>query len=104
MNFKEILENDLNNVFFNSSEFAEEHNIHGRLLNIVLDNEHLMKRSKVEYEGVTVGDILYFVNAKEYGKPPKIGEVQNFDNIPCVVFDIRIDSGVYEVILKKNVS
>lgn len=102
MNFKEMLKSDLSNTFINVNEFGEMHNIDGRLLSVVVDNDHLMKRSKVEYEGVIVGDILYFINASLYGKPPKVGEVQRFDNIICEVFDIRISSGVYEIILKKN--
>lgn len=101
--FKDILKSDLD-IFFNDDEFAELHNIDGRIISIIVDNEHLMKRSKVEYEGVAVGDILYFVKEEEYGKLPKIGEVQRFDGVICEVFDIRSESGVYEVILKKNVS
>jgi len=99
--FKECLVED-SKVFFNNNEFSEKHNINGRLLNIVVDNNQLMNRSKVEYEGVMVGDILYYVTSEDYGKAPKVDEVQMYDNIPCKVFDVRIDSGMYEIILKRN--
>ncbi|WP_326514789.1 hypothetical protein [Clostridium intestinale] len=99
--FKECLVED-SKVFFNNNEFSEKHNINGRLLNIVVDNNQLMNRSKIEYEGVMVGDILYYVTSEDYGKAPKVDEVQMYDNIPCKVFDVRIDSGMYEIILKRS--
>jgi hypothetical protein len=100
---KDYIDSDLITIFC-MDEFAEEHTINGRKLPIILDNDRLMKRSKLEYDGITVGDILYFVRTSDYGVPPKPDEVQSFNNILCTVFDVRTDSGIYEVILKKNVS
>lgn len=100
---KDYIQSDIN-TFFNNDEFGEIHNIDGRLLSVLVDNDHLINRSKVEYEGVMAGDILYFINTSQFEKAPKIGDVQRFDNIICEVFDIRINSGTYEIILKKNVN
>ena len=45
MDFKEILQDDINNAFLDSSEFAEVHNLNGQEVNIVIDDntEYLKK-------------------------------------------------------------
>jgi hypothetical protein len=104
MSFKDIIQSDLNNVFFNISEFAEPHTIDGRALNVIVDNDRLQQRSQKEYDGIYVGDLLYFVKAKDYGPAPKPDSVQIFDGRSYTVFDVRQDVGVYEIILKLNAS
>jgi hypothetical protein len=97
--FKDFIVSDLN-TFINSGEFAEPHNIEGRILNVVVDNDKLQDRAKREYDGIYVGDILYMVKASDFGKMPTPGETQKFDRKICTIFDVRIDNGIYEVILK----
>lgn len=99
--FKDIIAQDMN-IFMNSNEFAEPHIINGRTFNIVIDNDHLQERSKKEYDGISVGELLYFVAVNEYGNPPAVDEYQAFDNRPMRVFDVREDMGMYEIILKRN--
>lgn len=101
--FKDFIELD-NATFFNENEFAETHNLDGRSVKVLVDNDRLQHRSKVEYEGVIVGDILYYVDSNDMPKIPKVDDMQRFDNAYCTVFDVRKDKGVYEIILKKNVS
>jgi len=101
--FKDYIKNDIQ-TFINLNEFAEIHNINGQNLSVLIDNDRLERRSKVEYEGIIVGDILYFASESSFIKQPKPGEMQRFDGIPCDVFDVRKDTGIYEIILKKNVS
>ncbi|HHW03408.1 MAG TPA: hypothetical protein GXX35_11490 [Thermoanaerobacterales bacterium] len=103
MGLKDIIQMDLD-VFFNLDEFAESHIIDGRPLNVIVDNDRLQQRSQKEYDGIYVGDLLYFVAAKDYGSAPKPGSVQVFDGRSYTVFDVRQDMGVYEIILKLNAS
>ncbi len=98
---KDYLDADLD-VFMSTDEFAEEHNIDGRNLRIVVNNDRLKERSKVEYDGIMVGEILYFVKASDYGKAPMQGMVQVFDRRYMQVFDVRLDDGMYEIILQSN--
>lgn len=101
MEFKEQLLNDLG-TFFNTTEFGEDHIINKRKLSIIIDNDVLKKRTKKEYEGIYVGDLLYFVKANDYGNPPKVDDIQILDGKPYIVFDVNIQNGIYEVILKFN--
>jgi hypothetical protein len=102
MNFRELLEDDLNAVFFNEDEFAEPHTIDGVVINCMIDNDHLMKRSKKEYDGISVGELLIFVKKSDINKKFKQGMPIVFDGRPMSIFDIREDMGIYEIILSQN--
>jgi len=101
MSLKDQVRADLD-VFFNTGEFAETHVIDGRSLNIIVDNDQLKERSVKEYDGISVGEILYYVKASDYGERPEQGTPQIFDGRQMYVFDAREDTGVYEIILSQN--
>jgi len=100
--FKELRDQDLN-VFFNPEEFGELHAINGKPMVIIVDDERLKERIAKEFQGVTVGEILYQVPASVYGVKPKINERQMFDTRLFYVFDAKLIDGLYEIILSKNI-
>lgn len=100
--FKDLIKNDIDSVFLNSDEFAEPHKIDNRVLNVVVDNDKLIERSKKEFDGISVGEILYFVNALDFGELPEEGRTQMFDGRMMYVFSAREDEGMYEIILRQN--
>lgn len=99
--FKDILEQD-SLAIFNPNEFGETHNINGKDMTVIVDNEELSQRSKIEYQGISVGEVLYYVSASVYGDLPEQEEQQIFDGRPMVVFDAREEDGIYEIILHEN--
>ena len=101
MNFKEQLKEDLS-IFFNPDEFGEDHIIDGKVVNIIVDNETLKSRNKKEYDGIVQADILYFAKEEDLFKEPIPDSVQMFDRVPYIIFDSKLDEGVYEVILQAN--
>jgi len=101
MNFKDQLKADLD-IFFDPDVFGEVHKINGRDLTIVVDNERLMERKEKEFDGVSIGELLYFVKASDYGTSPKINEAQRFDNRQMYVADVKETDGIYEIILTQN--
>ncbi|WP_242846501.1 hypothetical protein [Clostridium botulinum] len=103
MSFKDIVQNDLDNTFFNSSEFGEEHIIDRKVFNVVIDNETLKDRNKKEYDGILQADLLYYIKADDIGEL-KTNELQYFDGVAYNVFDVKLDNGVYEVILQSNIN
>lgn len=98
---KEYFERDLD-TFMNLEEFSDYHSINGREISVIKDNDRLQERTKKEYDGIYVGDMLYFVKVSEYGSKPKIDEIQIFDGMPATIFDVKEDMGMYEIILKFN--
>lgn len=103
MSLKDIIEQDLN-IFFNTDEFATIHNIGGREFPIVMDNDRLSQLTKKDYDGLYIGDLLFYVSALELGTKPKPGNVILFDEKPYIIFDAKEDDGIYEIILKASES
>ena len=106
MSLKQYLQEDINNVFFNTGEFAETHTINGTPVDVIVDNDQLMHRSKKEYDGISVGEILFFGSKVELDPVleglPNEGTPLIFDGKQTVVFNSREDAGVYEIILRQN--
>lgn len=102
MSFKTMAAADLE-ILFNPDEFAEPHTIDGMQRLVVVDNDRLRYRSKVEYDGVVAGDILFYVSAAGILPQPRPGDRMKFDGVPCTVFDVREDTGMLEIILQRNV-
>ncbi|NFH90880.1 hypothetical protein FDA33_11835 [Clostridium botulinum] len=100
MSFKDIVQNDINSVFINIDEFGEKHSIDGIIKTVLVDNETLKDRNQKEYDGIVQADLLYFIKSKDLMKKIKVGELQRFDGAVYTVFDVKYDSGVYEVILQ----
>jgi hypothetical protein len=101
LNFKAQLQKDIN-VFFNVSEFADSHTLDGKVINCVVDNERLIERSKKEYDGISVGELLIFVKENDINKNLKQGMPIVFDGKQMSIFNIRKDMGIYEIILSQN--
>lgn len=101
MGFKDQLSADLA-VFFNPEEFSDVHNIDERNLSVIVDNDRLKERSQKEYDGITIGEILFFVKATDYGSRPEVGAPIVFDGRQMFVFNAREDMGLYEIILSQN--
>jgi len=101
MGLKNQIQSDLD-IFFNQDEFSEPHEINGRALNIIVDNDRLMQRSKKEFEGISVGELLFYAKKSDFGERPEVGAPMIFDGRQMYVFDCREDAGVYEIILQQN--
>lgn len=99
--FKDIINSDLG-IFMNSDEFADIHKIDGRDVSIIVDNDRLIDRSKKEFDGITVGEILYYARVSDFNEKPKKNSPQNFNGRLMYIFDVREDDGMYEIILHQN--
>lgn len=101
MSFKDMISADLN-IFLNIDEFGEIHNIDGKDYTLIIDNDQLKERSKKEYDGISVGEVLFFVTKEAFGKKPSPGSPMTFNSKQMYVFDSREDMGMYEIILSQN--
>lgn len=93
--------NDMD-VFLNVTEFGETVKIDGRDVVVVIDNDRLSQKIQKDYDGIAVGDILYYARSSDFPKKPRLRDVQHFNSNLCTVFDIKEDSGILEVILQRN--
>lgn len=103
MNFKEQLAHDTETIFFNMNEFAENHTIDGKIVNCIVDNDRLNERSKKEFDGIYVGELLIFVKKTDLVRELSQGMPLMVDKKQMYIFSVREDYGVYEIILNRNV-
>lgn len=79
MSFKEMLEQDINNVFLNIDEFGSKHFIEGREITCIFDDEALRERQSGSELGVSESSILIFANTKDLPSPKGVNEHINVD-------------------------
>ena len=103
--FKEQLEKDFSQTFFNPAEFGEKHRINGEGIFIVVDNETLLELNlgkSSDTDGIFRDDKMFFVQKKDLGFEPVIGQLIEFDGETYPVGQVLEDCGGYTIILRGN--
>lgn len=104
--FKDAVNADINNVFINALEFAEPHNINGKLINCVVDDDILeerLSRTNQEYfDGVFKHRRLVFVEANELPHVPVVGELFRLDGKRYTVANVAENMGVLDITIESN--
>ena len=107
MSFKEYIKNDINNSFIQSTEFAEMAMINNVEVLVVEDSDKLEYKIKKDYDGLIIGDILFYISSDEYLKIPYVNQPEpisdmkiNYKGKPCTVINVNKQMGVYEIILQ----
>lgn len=107
MNFKEYVQHDINKTFVNHNEFASNVNINGASVLVVEDKDQLLYRIKTNYNGLVVGDILFFISEEEYQKIPNVSPIPSaneairYNGKPCTIVEVTPQNGMYEITLLK---
>lgn len=107
MKFKEYIQNDINSTFVNEDEFASPVLINGVSVNVIEDKDQLLYRIKKNYDGLVVGDILFFISEDEYKKIPRlspiptVNEAVSYNGRACTITDVNSQEGMYEITLLK---
>ena len=107
LTFKDCAAADIDAVFFNTDEFADEHTVNGKKLLAVLDENTLIDRSahweggaKQSFDqGLYRADATLFVKCKELGGRPKVSSPMLVDGKKYLVDSVDEDAGVYCVAL-----
>lgn len=103
--FKEQLEKDFKDTFFNLNEFAEIHNVDGDDIPVVVDNETLLQLNlgkTVDSDGIFENSKMFFVQKEHISDQPVIDQVMEFDGEVYQVGNVLEDFGGYTIILKGN--
>lgn len=103
MTFKERMFDDISKVFVNTSEFGEKVNINGVDVEIVWDNETLNYRIQNDYQGLVLGDALFFISAEEWAKiprvsnPPKTNEAVLIAGCKATITLVSSNTALYDI-------
>lgn len=102
MNFKDMIKNDLDAVFFNSTEFAEPHRVEGAKIDVVVDNDQLNKLKKGQILGLVEADMLIMGRETDFPADLSPGRLLNVDGRELLVVNSGKDMGLVEVALSQN--
>lgn len=102
--FKELAFADIKNVFLNPDEFGEIHEVGGKRMLCIVDQNEIERRGKKQFEhsridGVYEDNLLIYVSRKDFGQQPAHGRKLTFDGKVYRVDDSRDEGGVYSIIL-----
>ncbi len=101
--FKEQLEKDFDNTFFNLNEFAEFHDVDGKKVPIVVDNDTLLQINlgkNADTDGIFQDNRMFFILKKYLDYEPAIGQIMEFDRETFQVGNVLEDFGGYTIILR----
>ena len=107
LTFKDLLRQDVKNVFLNPAEFGEEHIVNGEKMLIIIDDNELTereKRMKSNMDGMYKKQTLVYVSALDFGPLPGVGKPVKIDGITFIVADSLNEGGVYSLHLEANKS
>jgi hypothetical protein len=102
MDFKDALAADINNVFFDTKEFAENAMIGGKSVPIILDNDALNGKSDVYAMGLSEGEQLIFIKEKDMLRLPQPGEQMTIGDKQWYVRHAVSNAGVFELRIGRN--
>lgn len=103
MTLKDEIANDINNVFLDLNDFAEEHLVEGKKILCVIDNDTLKTRQGTAEIGIDESTLLLFAKVEDLPKRKK-GGLLNVDHKQYMIDDWKVNFGMAEIALHQNVS
>jgi len=102
MNFKEAVAADIDNVFFQTGEFAESVIIDGKTVPIILDDDMLQGLSETYAIGLSEGEQYIFIKQKDMHRLPQTGDELSKDGKKWYVRDAANEMGVFAIRIGRN--
>lgn len=105
MGFKEAIAADNRAVFMNLGEFAEPHQVNGKEMAAMIDDNEMVereKRYKEDRDGIYKKQMLLYVQAEEFGKLPPAKAIVALDGKRYLVTDAIDEGGIYSISLEAN--
>jgi len=97
MDFKDAVVADIDNVFFETKEFAENVIIDGKPVPIIVDNDALQGMSELYAIGLSEGEQFIFIKGKDMFRLPQPNDELSKDGKKWYVRHAVNDAGVYGI-------
>jgi len=97
MDFKDTVAADIDNVFFETGEFADNAIIDGKSVPVIFDDDALNGKSDVYAMGLAEGEQLIFIKQKDLFRLPQPGEQMTINGKQWYVRHSLSNKGVYEI-------
>lgn len=105
MNFKQLMANDIHDVFLDASEFATEHDINGKQILCVVDDDISKQRSNRQrdsYDGIYQRELTLFVSESDLGYRPERDQKMTVDGEWYEVLNCSASAGMLEIDMGAN--
>lgn len=99
MGFKDMAMDDLNKVFFNNTEFAEECSWGKTKIVAVVDDDSLIRKYSAEFSSLSQGSHLIYVAENQFTKAPFINEVVVFNHNTYTIDEVKRELGMLVIFL-----
>lgn len=109
--FKDFALSDIGAVFFNGGEHAEEHNVDGRDVLVVLEKDDVRDHSahweagaKQNFDtGLYNRNIILYIRVEDYGPKPKQGKLLTLDKkLTYLIQKCSEEGGVYRMTMERT--
>jgi hypothetical protein len=97
MSFKEQAAADINNVFFNTDEFAETVIIDGNPVPAILDDDAIQGMSELYAMGLAEGEQFIFIKEKDMISLPQVGDQISKDGKEWYVRHAVNEMGIFGI-------
>lgn len=101
--FKDYIANDIEKVFLNPSEFADDVTINGKKIKVVVENDVKTYEGNRDEMERGVGNILIFANKETwkstFGKLPREYDALMFNKMTCTVVRVTERNGMLNISL-----
>ncbi len=107
MTFKEMVLQDIKEVFLNFDEMGTMHEVAGREMLIIIDELELTNREKRIREterGLHKKQLLIYVAGEDFGPLPAPGFLMSLDGKQYLIRDAADEDGIYSIELEANKS
>lgn len=103
--FKDTVAADISTVFLNNQEFAETHNVNGKEMTVMVDDNELLERDKSKLLGAPTNGIyksrrLIYVAKSNFGKRPAQGVLLTLDGRQYKVQGCTEEAGILAIELE----
>jgi hypothetical protein len=105
MGLKEMIEEDIRNVFLTVNENADKHNINGQLTDCIVDEDISKRRSNRQsenFDGIYQRQLTIFVSEADLGYRPERDQKMTVDGEWYQVIDCASSGGMLEIELGAN--
>jgi hypothetical protein len=105
MPFKQLLADDIGDVFLDLDEFATKHTINGQSVDCVTDEDVSLKRGSrqsEDFDGIYARRLTVFVRESDIGYRPERDQKMAVDGEWYMVVDCAADAGMLEIHLGAN--
>lgn len=102
MGFRDVVQADIEKVFFNEEEFAEKHIWGRKEITAIVDSEELMSKYSSEFECLSKGSRLVMAPQSQFETKPVLNTAIVFDGDAYVLDEIKEELGVYVLFLEKR--